>query len=174
MTPTFPCCDLHDVWVPAFAGTTRRFAHHATNLNAKFSEHSSRWMETLLLRSPDCRGGDCHGTPALSETRLWIRGRSGGARGQRASCTPDAAAAHRRRTTSRQSGCPSRRHVGRRSRSPASRGSTLGPASWLGPPLGLAPPPTLGLASQALGLAPKALGLAPPPLAPSLAPPLLV
>ena len=41
--------DLHGVWVPAFAGTTvDRFAQSITNLNAQFSEHSSRRDKTLF------------------------------------------------------------------------------------------------------------------------------
>lgn len=49
----------------------------------------------------------------------------------------------------------------------------MGPSLGPSPSLGLAPP-ALGLAPPPLGLASKALGLASPPLAPSLAPPLLV
>src|SRR3954466_7346247 len=110
----------------------------------------------------------CDGTPPLSETRLWIcRGRHR-ACSERAGRPADAGAARQRRQTARQSGCPTRRHVGRGGRSPHAGRSALGPSSRLGPP-------ALGLASQALGLAPpplasQALGLASPP---SLAPPLL-
>src|SRR6266704_6055714 len=117
---------------------------------AKLSRHHSH-----------ARRGRCHGTPPLSETGLWIcRGR----RRIRRECTgstADAASARRRRSAATVGrGCPSCcHHRGRGGTSEARRGAlapSLGLASPLAPPLGLAPPP--------LGLAPPSLGLASPPL----------
>ena len=144
-------------------------ASFAAKLNAQFTAHSSRRLETLFL-AHNRRRRRCDGTPPLSETRLWIcRGRHR-ACCKRAGRAADADAARRRRQTAHQSGCPTRRHVGRGGRSPLAGRSALGPR------------PSSRLGPKALGLASPALGLAPPPLAsqvlglaspPSLAPPLL-
>src|SRR6478735_11172117 len=62
--------DLHGVWVPAFAGTTvDRFAQSITNLNAQFSEHSSRRDKTLFASLAIEEERRCHGTPGFSENR---------------------------------------------------------------------------------------------------------
>ena len=51
-------------------------ASFATKLNVQFIAHSSRQLETLFL-AHSRRRRRCHGTPPLSETRLWIgRGRA--------------------------------------------------------------------------------------------------
>ncbi len=130
---------------------------------------STRSNSLRITRSG--RRGRCHGTPPLSETRLWICRRRRGDGRQRPCRTACAASACSGRTVAalgrrRASRCYQRRRGG----SSQARRSALGPrassrlASW--PPLGLAPAP--------LGLAPPP-PLAPPALAsPLLAPPLLV
>jgi len=139
----------------------------AAKLNAQFTAHSSRHLETLFL-AYSRRRRRCDGTPPLSETRLWTcRGRRR-ACSERAGRAADAGAARRRRQTARQSRCGARRHFRRGGRSPHAGRGALGswprPSSRLGPKaLGLAPPP---LASPALGLA-SPPSLAPPLLAPS-------
>jgi hypothetical protein len=121
-------------------------------------------------------GRRCHGTPALSETHLWIcRGRSCAC----CKCAGRATAADRGGSGPR---APARRRSGTRCgdagrcRSSQARTSALRPS--LAPAGALAPAP-LGLASPPLGLAPASLGLAPLApaslgLAPSLAPSSLV
>ena len=116
-----------------------------------------------------------HGTPALSETRLWI------CRRRRRACRDRAAA-----PLTPQPLVPDGQPPANPDAQPAvTTGDEVDrlepersalwprPRSW--PRLG--PRRALGLASSRLGLAPQALGLASPPLAlapPLLAPPLLV
>jgi hypothetical protein len=133
----------------------------------QFSGHSSARSETLSVIYATARRR-CHGTPPLSETRLWPRRRRDRAGCERAGCAAVAGFAATRfgpAAPGRRGDC--RRHAGR-GRSSGARtgavGTSLAPARALASPaLGLAPPP-LGLASS---LAPASLGLAPPPLAPS-------
>src|ERR1700686_3298125 len=112
------------------------------------------------------RRGRCHGTPPLSQTRLWIcRGRCRAGR-ECTGSTAYAASARRRRTAAAfERGCPSRCHYRGRGGTSEARRDTLATS------LGLAAPP-LGSAPTSLGLAPPSLGLASPPVAsPPLAPP---
>ena len=165
---------------PRFRGDDDRADECTRQLIAAVQRRFISTRSNSLRITRQIRRGGCHGTPRLSETRLWICRRRRGDGRQRPCRTACAASACSRRTVAalgrrRASRCYQRRRGG----SSQARRSALGPrarassrlASW--PPLGLAPP-SLGLAPAPLGLAP------PPPLAPAalasplLAPPLLV
>ena len=165
---------------PRFRGDDDRVLKCTRQFIAAVQRRFISTRSNSLRITRQIRRGRCHGTPPLSETRLWICRRRRGDGRQRPCRTACAASACSRRTVAalgrrRASRCYQRRRGG----SSQARRSALGPrarassrlASW--PPLGLAPP-SLGLAPAPLGLAP------PPPLAPAalasplLAPPLLV
>jgi hypothetical protein len=165
---------------PRFRGDDDRVLKCTRQFIAAVQRRFISTRSNSLRITRQIRRGRCHGTPPLSETRLWICRRRRSAGRQRPCRTACAASACSRRTVAalgrrRASRCYQRRRGG----SSQARRSALGPrarassrlASW--PPLGLAPP-SLGLAPAPLGLAP------PPPLAPAalasplLAPPLLV
>ena len=135
----------------------------ATNLNAKFSEGSSRPASKLSFDdiTLDRRGYSVRWNAVIRETRLCFAG-AARARGENSGQAAPLMPQPLEGPASRQPGCPSRRRIRRPSRSPAARGSTLGPALGSPPTLGLASPPSLGLASQALGLALEGIGAALP------------
>lgn len=140
-------------------------ATRATDMNGRFSTHSSRRSETRLASR--ATGGGSHGTPGILQDRSWRCRRPCGVRRGCAGRAVDAAAPERGYEAAARSRA-ARRDVEGRGRQLAGARGALGPSPRLGPS-------SLGLAPSALGLAPPLL--APPPLVwlapPPLASPLL-
>jgi hypothetical protein len=126
--------------------------------NIRFSDRSSDPSKNLRVGSPHARE-EMHGTPLLSETRLWNGGRRNRACCSCECCTPAAGRGGSEAGAAARGSRGARCRRAGRGRSAQARTGSLGP------------PPLAPALAQALA---SSLGLAPPSLASPLAPPSLV